>query len=115
MEERMSVEKLARYDGREGRRALVTVGEKIYDFTESSHWKDGDHKGMHRAGCDLTEELKSAPHIRAVIERFPVVGIVETGIVETTPSIEGGGARRKISLTAAVLLALALLVFFFRL
>ena len=69
----MTHEELAKFDGLEGRKAYVAVSGNIYDFTESGLWQNGDHQGMHRSGCDLTEELKAAPHVRAVIERFPVV------------------------------------------
>ncbi len=70
----MTKAELAKYDGREGRPAYVAVNGKIYDVTASPLWAGGDHQGAHTAGYDLTEELKSAPHVRAVVERFPVVG-----------------------------------------
>ena len=70
----MTAEELARCDGREGRPAYVAVSGTIYDVSASKLWREGDHEGQHQAGRDLTEELKSAPHVRAVVERFPVVG-----------------------------------------
>jgi predicted heme/steroid binding protein len=70
----MTKAELAKHDGRDGRPAYVAVSGKIYDVTASPMWSGGDHQGAHQAGADLTEELKSAPHVRAVIERFPVVG-----------------------------------------
>ena len=70
----MTREELARCDGRDGQPAYVAVAGTIYDFTASALWRDGDHQGLHQAGADLTEELKTAPHVRALIERFPVVG-----------------------------------------
>ncbi|NIQ93977.1 MAG: cytochrome B5, partial [Desulfuromonadales bacterium] len=73
----MTREELARNDGREGRKAFVAVNGTIYDFTGSKLWQDGAHEALHQAGRDLTEELKSAPHVRAVVERFPVVGKLE--------------------------------------
>ncbi len=73
----MTKRELALFDGREGRRAFVAVNGKIYDFTDSPYWKDGDHEKRHRAGCDLTRNLEEAPHVRAVIERFPVVDTLE--------------------------------------
>jgi predicted heme/steroid binding protein len=73
----MTREELARYDGREGRPAYVAVAGTIYDFSSSPLWKAGQHQGPHQAGVDLTEELKTAPHVRALIERFPVVGRLE--------------------------------------
>ncbi|TRO83282.1 cytochrome b5 domain-containing protein [Desulfuromonas acetexigens] len=73
----MTKEELAKFDGRDGRKAYVAVNEKVYDVSESPLWQAGNHQGMHQAGADLTEELKSAPHVRAVVERFPVVGHLE--------------------------------------
>ena len=73
----MTRKELARHDGREGRQALVAVNGKVYDFTDSPLWRNGSHEDRHSAGCDLTEELKGAPHVRAVIERFRVVDILE--------------------------------------
>lgn len=70
----MTTRELAEYDGRDGRAAYVAVSGVIYDVSASPLWKDGDHEGAHQAGHDLTEELKSAPHVRSVVERFPVVG-----------------------------------------
>ncbi len=77
LEENMTREELARNDGREGRKAYVAVGGTVYDVTGSDLWKGGDHQGEHQAGADLTEELKKAPHVRSVVERFPVVGQME--------------------------------------
>ncbi|MFO7576793.1 MAG: cytochrome b5 domain-containing protein [Pelovirga sp.] len=70
----MTREELSGFDGRHGNPAYVAVSGIIYDVTKSGHWQDGNHEGAHQAGQDLTEELKSAPHVRAVIERFPTVG-----------------------------------------
>ena len=84
----MTRKELAQYDGREGRKAYVAVNGNIYDFSESKLWVGGDHQGAHQAGVDLTEELKTAPHVRAVIERFPVVGKLEEEIA--APAKSGG-------------------------
>ena len=70
----MTREELTRYDGRDGRPAYVAVGGIIYDLSSSPRWQDGSHEGLHLAGRDLTHELKSAPHVAAVVERFPSVG-----------------------------------------
>lgn len=70
----MTKEELATFDGRDGRPAYVAVNNIIYDISSSSHWTEGNHYDAHYAGADLTDELKSAPHVRAVVERFPVVG-----------------------------------------
>ncbi|OHB29190.1 MAG: hypothetical protein A2X84_00470 [Desulfuromonadaceae bacterium GWC2_58_13] len=73
----MTREELARHDGKSGRKAYVAVNGKVYDVSGSTLWEDGDHQGFHHAGGDMTEELKAAPHVRAVVDRFPVVGHLE--------------------------------------
>jgi predicted heme/steroid binding protein len=70
----MTLEELARYDGRDGRRAYVAVNGNIFDVTDSPRWANGQHEGAHQAGVDLSADLLKAPHVRSVIERFPVVG-----------------------------------------
>jgi len=70
----MTPEQLKQCDGRDGRPAYIAVNGTIYDVSASTRWQGGNHEGAHQAGADLTEELKQAPHVRSVIERFPVVG-----------------------------------------
>lgn len=77
----MTNQELAGYDGRDGRPAYIAVNGTIYDVSASPLWSGGDHQGAHQAGRELGEELKSAPHVRSVIERFPVVGRVEEAAV----------------------------------
>lgn len=96
---------LTRFDGREGRRAYAAVNGKIYDFTESPRWNEGDHEKLHRAGCDLTGELGSAPHIRAVIERFPVVGTLEEEIAPQA------GKKIKALIIGVIVLVLIVVLF----
>ncbi|WP_432821115.1 cytochrome b5 domain-containing protein [Trichloromonas sp.] len=73
----MTREELAQHDGKDGRKAYVAVNGKVYDVSASPLWASGDHQGLHNAGGDMTEEIKSAPHVRAVVDRFPVVGQLE--------------------------------------
>jgi predicted heme/steroid binding protein len=68
-----SKEELAKYDGRDGI-AYVACGGKVYDVSQSFLWQRGRHQVVHRAGCDLTQALKGAPHSAELLERFPVVG-----------------------------------------
>jgi predicted heme/steroid binding protein len=58
----LTVDELARCDGKEGRPALFAFHDRIYDVTSSRLWKQGMHMGRHAAGTDLTEALKLAPH-----------------------------------------------------
>lgn len=74
----MNAAELANYDGRDKRPAYVAISGSIYDVSASHRWQAGNHEGIHQAGQDLTEALKSAPHVRAVIERFPLVGKLES-------------------------------------
>ncbi len=69
----MLIEELKQYDGTAGRPAYVAVNGKVYDVSSSDHWVNGTHEGAHQAGADLTSDLAKAPHVRSVIERFPVV------------------------------------------
>ncbi|WP_081702870.1 cytochrome b5 domain-containing protein [Desulfuromonas sp. TF] len=101
----MTRSELARFDGREGRRAYAAVNGKVYDFTDSPRWKDGDHEKQHRAGCDLSRDLESAPHIRVVIERFPVVGALE----EETASPAGKGMK---ALAVGVIVLILIVILF---
>jgi predicted heme/steroid binding protein len=73
----MNNTELASHDGRDGRPAYVAVNGNIYDVSDSNRWKKGNHEGIHQAGQDLTEALKTAPHVRALIERFPLVEKLE--------------------------------------
>ena len=66
-------EELKKFDGSEGV-AYVAYGGKVYDVSQSFHWKRGIHQVVHRAGCDLTKALKDAPHDTDMLDRFPIVG-----------------------------------------
>ncbi len=103
----MTKSELAKHDGRDGRPAYIAVNGSIYDVTASPLWHGGDHQGSHQAGADLTEELKSAPHVRAVVERFPVVGRLEEAPPQ--PAAKGGkGLVVGIIIAAVILLAILL-------
>lgn len=70
----LTLEELAKYDGKDGRPAYVAVDGVIYDFSDSSRWKNGEHNGF-EAGRDLTEFIKNeSPHGVSVLERMEVVG-----------------------------------------
>jgi len=95
----MTLEELARHDGRDGRKAYIAVNRTIYDVTASKLWLGGDHMHKHQAGQDLTEALLDAPHVRAVVERFPVIGRLE----EPTPAPQ----KNPVKLVAVIVGALA--------
>ena len=53
---------LAKFNGKNGQPAYVAVDGIVYDVTNSSAWKNGDHNG-YEAGKDLTKEIKTvSPH-----------------------------------------------------
>lgn len=100
----MTLAELAQNNGQNGRPAYVAVNGTIYDVTESPRWQNGQHPPDHQAGMDLTEELASAPHVRAVVERFPVVGTLEA---EASAPTAGGSGKITVGIIiAAVVLAI---------
>ena len=99
----MTAAELAKHDGKNGRKAYIAVNGTIFDVTDSPRWEDGLHPPDHQAGQDLTEELTKAPHVRAVIERFPVVGTLQE-TPETTTSAGSGKIALGI-IVAAIIVA----------
>lgn len=72
-----TVEELAKYDGKNGNKAYVAVDGKVYDVTDVEAWKGGEHQG-NKAGQDLTEAIKDAPH-----GVDPLKDAVEIGTLKT--------------------------------
>ena len=66
-------EELKKYDGSEGV-AYVVYGGKVYDVSQSFHWKRGIHQVTHHAGSNLTAVLKQVPHGSDILDKFPIVG-----------------------------------------
>jgi len=100
----MTREELAKFDGCDGRAAYVAVSGVIYDVSNSSRWDSGRHEGKHQAGQDLTAELKLAPHVKTLIERFPVVGQLNSAEVEENETTTG------ISLLSIIIIAFVTLL-----
>ena len=72
--EGLTLEELARFNGKDGQPAYIAVDGIIYDVTESRAWKDGMHNGF-EAGKDLTEEIKTvSPHGIGKLEGITQVG-----------------------------------------
>lgn len=70
-------EELARCNGKDGAPAFVACNGKVYDVSNSYHWRNGRHHAMHCAGVDLTDSLKDAPHGPHLLDRVPLVGTLE--------------------------------------
>ncbi|MCD6121717.1 MAG: hypothetical protein J7K04_07765, partial [Spirochaetales bacterium] len=52
---------LSKYNGDNGMPIYIANNGNIYDVTSSFLWRGGRHQVLHKAGRDLTEELKHAP------------------------------------------------------
>nr|KXH77621.1 MAG: cytochrome B5 [Candidatus Thorarchaeota archaeon SMTZ1-83] len=70
-------QELVLYDGKDGASAFIGFNGKVYDVSSSFLWQNGNHQVLHDAGCDLTDSLAEAPHGPEMLDRFPVVGILE--------------------------------------
>ncbi|KPJ60875.1 MAG: cytochrome B5 [Latescibacteria bacterium DG_63] len=70
-------EDLLQYDGKGGRAAYIACNGKVYDVSGSFLWQEGKHQVLHTAGRDLTQDLAQAPHGGSILEKFPVVGLLE--------------------------------------
>lgn len=73
----MTRNELKKFDGKNGAPTYVAVAGIVYDVSSSTRWNEGLHEDIHHAGADLTDALATAPHVKAVIENFPVVGKLE--------------------------------------
>ena len=70
----LTLEELAKYNGKDGQPAYIAVDGIIYDVTDSRAWKNGMHNGF-EAGKDLTEEIKTvSPHGIGKLEGITQVG-----------------------------------------
>lgn len=64
---------LALRNGQDREEIWIAYKGIIYDVTESTLWRRGQHY-QHFAGQDLTHELPDAPHTEVVFERLKIVG-----------------------------------------
>ena len=53
---------------------LIAYKGKVYDVSDSYHWRQRVHQVMHNAGEDLTQAMDFAPHGDDLLAKFPVVG-----------------------------------------
>lgn len=73
---KFNLEELKQYNGQAGKPAYLAFEGKVYNVTDSSFWRGGDHRGVHHAGKDLTEDIKVAPHSKGVFSRIKQVGVL---------------------------------------
>jgi predicted heme/steroid binding protein/uncharacterized membrane protein len=79
--ESLSTHELLSFDGSDGRAAYIAYKGQIFDMSQSKFWKNGSHFGRHKAGADLTDMLKKAPHGDEKIFEMPQVGKLSVGEV----------------------------------
>jgi predicted heme/steroid binding protein len=79
----LTIQDLAYYNGRDGKKAYVAVDGIVYDVTNSSRWTGGSHFGGATAGRDLTAAMDANPsHGRENLSRVPRIGIIVTSYSE---------------------------------
>ncbi len=71
--EDMTLQELAKYDGKNGNKAYIAVDGIIYDVSSSFAWQQGEHAGI-KAGSDLSQAIIKAPHGKSKLSQLPVVG-----------------------------------------
>jgi predicted heme/steroid binding protein len=70
----LTLEQLAKYNGKDGQPAYIAVDGVIYDVSNHPAWKNGGHNG-YEAGKDLTEQIKNiSPHGVSKLADVPEVG-----------------------------------------
>lgn len=70
-------ESLSKHNGKEEQTVYIAHQGRVIDVTESKLWKNGLHMKRHHAGCDLTTDIKAAPHGLDVLDRYPQIGELE--------------------------------------
>jgi predicted heme/steroid binding protein len=73
---KFNLEELKQFNGQAGKHAYVVFEGRVYDVTDSSSWQGGDHRGVHQAGKDLTEAIKTEPHNKEVLSKVKQVGVL---------------------------------------
>ena len=64
-------------NGQDKKEVWVAIKGLIYDVTSSRKWETGIHY-EHWAGQELDQELMDAPHLPDVINKFPIIGKLES-------------------------------------
>ena len=82
-----SPQELQRENGENGSQTLVAVDGKVYDISSSKKWLRGKHMNRHKAGMDLSADIRSAPHGLDVLERFELKGRYEEPSAERQEGI----------------------------
>ncbi|TVP94663.1 MAG: hypothetical protein EA374_06305 [Acholeplasmatales bacterium] len=71
----LTLEELAAFDGRDGRRGIIAYEGYLYDVSNSSLWPNGTHRPGVTAGNDLTIALNNnTRHGAEMLDRIPRIG-----------------------------------------
>jgi len=70
-----TTQSLEQYNGKNGQPAYIAYMGNIYDVTQLSEWRNGNHHGI-EAGFDVTSDLQYAPHGAEVLNGVPIIGIL---------------------------------------
>jgi predicted heme/steroid binding protein/uncharacterized membrane protein len=68
---------LAENNGENGQPIYIAHNGKVYDVSVSRLWKGGLHMKRHKAGKDLSTDIRAAPHEIDVLERYPQIGVLK--------------------------------------
>jgi predicted heme/steroid binding protein len=74
---RFTKKELAQYNGKDGASAFTAYEGKVYDVSRSFLWQGGRHQVLHAAGVDLSASLDQAPHGADLLERVPMIGMLD--------------------------------------
>jgi predicted heme/steroid binding protein/uncharacterized membrane protein len=105
-----TLEELKAFDGEHGEGVLIAAGGTVYDVSESHMWRGGLHAMRHKAGEDLTEYLKDAPHDKSVLERVKKVGVLTTGPATVPMVVKVFTVNAYFNLSACFLIILVLVL-----
>lgn len=73
----MTLDELAKYNGKDGEKAYVAVDGIVYDVTLVPPWAGGIHQGKYQAGIDASSLINESPHGKKVLEKLTVVGKIK--------------------------------------
>lgn len=73
LQQKFTLQELARYNGKNGNPAYVAVNGTVYDVTNNSAWAAATHFGL-TAGRDLTGQFNSCHAAQQILNKLTPVG-----------------------------------------